>query len=305
MSALSMGFWWNFGADDDFYDCKRRVTYAFDHGITTFDLANNYGPPYGAGEETFGRIMHESLYPYRREMIITTKAGHDMWPGPYGDGSSRKMLMTSIDDSLRRMRLEYVDIFYSHRYDGITPIEETMQALVDIVRSGKALYVGLSKYPTDKLRQALAYLADAHVPCLIYQDKSNMLVDNLNDERRDLLTMYGVGYTAFSPLERGLLSDKYLNGIPADSRAALGKYFNKEVITESMLSRLKRLNDIAALRGQSLSQMAVAWLLRKPMVSSVIIGPRTHKQMVDLLGAVDSPVFDDEEVAVITDILQS
>lgn len=303
LSALSLGFWWNFGDDETYTSCHERVTTAFDNGITTFDLANNYGPPFGAAEEMMGRIMARSLRPHRDEMIITTKAGHDMWPGPYGDGSSRKMLMASIDASLKRLGLDYVDIFYSHRYDGVTPVEETMQAIVDIVRSGKAIYAGLSKYPADKLADALSYLRDAHVPCIIYQDKSNMLVDNLTDERRRLLESFGVGYTAFSPLQQGLLTDKYLNGIPVDSRAANGKHLHAADVTPELVATIVKLNEVAARRGQTLAQMAVAWLLRDEMTSSVIIGPRTMSQLITLLPATGNCEFSQEEIDEINGIL--
>lgn len=305
LSALSLGFWWNFGEDETFASCHERVTYAFDHGITTFDLANNYGPPFGAAEEMMGRIISRSMHTHRREMVITDKAGHDMWVGPYGDGSSRKMLMTSIDDSLTRMGIDYVDIFYSHRYDGVTPVEETMQALVDIVRAGKALYVGLSKYPADKLAEALSYLREARTPCIVYQDKSNMLVNNLTDERRVLLESYGVGYTAFSPLQQGLLTDKYLNGIPDYSRAANGKHLSHTDITPELVAKLKKLDAIAADRNQSLAQMAVAWLLDEPMTASVIIGPRTMEQLSTLLPAVSDTRFSNDEKEAINAILNS
>lgn len=305
MSALSLGFWWNFGETDTFASCHERVTYAFDRGINTFDLANNYGPPYGAAETMFGRILKKSLAPYRHEMIITSKAGHDMWPGPCGDGSSRKMLMTSIDESLRRMQLDYVDIFYSHRYDGFTPVEETMQALVDIVRAGKAIYVGLSKYPADKLAVALGYLADAKVPCLIYQDKANMLINNLTPDKRALIEAAGAGFTPFSPLHGGVLTDKYLFGIPADSRAALGKHLSAADVSPDRIARLRRLNDVALRRGQTLAQMAIAWLLREPLTSSVIIGPRTIEQMKPLLQAIDNISFTPEELTEIDTILHA
>lgn len=305
LSALSLGFWWNFGDDETYSSCHRRVTTAFDNGITVFDLANNYGPPFGAAEEMMGRIMAQSLHTHRHEMVITTKAGHDMWEGPYGDGSSRKMLMTSINESLSRMGIDYVDIFYSHRYDGVTPVEETMQALVDIVRSGKALYVGLSKYPADKLVEALAYLRDAHTPCIVYQDKSNMLVDNLTSAHREALEKYGVGYTAFSPLQQGLLTDKYLNGIPESSRAANDKHLHRSDITPELVAKLSRLNDIAAERNQTLAQMAVAWLLRDPSVTSVIIGPRTMSQLMSLLPAIGNTNFSDTEESLITSILNA
>lgn len=305
LSALSLGFWWNFGYDETFASCHERVTCAFDNGITVFDLANNYGPPFGAAEEMMGRIIAKSMHTHRHEMIITSKAGHDMWEGPYGDGSSRKMLMTSIDESLSRMGIDYVDIFYSHRYDGFTPIEETMQALANIVKAGKALYVGLSKYPADKLVEALTYLREARVPCIVYQDKSNLLIDNLTEERRATLEAFGIGYTAFSPLQQGVLTDKYLNGIPDNSRAAQGKHLHRTDITDELVAKLRRLNDIAADRNQTLAQMAVAWLLDNPMTASVIIGPRTIEQLKSLLPAVDNTTFSESEKSAIKAILNS
>lgn len=296
LSALSLGFWWNFGDIDTFASCRERVLRAFDLGITTFDLANNYGPPFGAAEETFGRIFAKDLQQYRHEMVITTKAGHSMWDGPYGDGSSRKMLMTSIDESLQRMGLDYVDIFYTHRYDGETPIEETAQALADIVRSGKALYVGISKYPADKLQQMCYYLKDAHVPCLVYQTRHNMLDSMVTPEHRHVIDMQHCGLTAFSPLANGLLSAKYLKDIPADSRAAQGKYINSATITPQLRARLNALNNIAQERGQSLSQMAIAWLLQRPEMTSVIIGPRTLNQLNDCAEALRNATFSDDEL---------
>jgi L-glyceraldehyde 3-phosphate reductase len=297
LSALTLGFWWNFGEIDTLASCRERVLRAFDLGITTFDLANNYGPPFGAAEETFGRIFASDLRPYRHEMVITTKTGHSMWCGPYGDGSSRKMLMTSIDESLQRMGLDYVDIFYTHRYDGETPIEETAQALVDIVRSGKALYVGISKYPVDKLQQMCDYLNEAHVPCLVYQTRHNMLDSMLTDEHRQIIAEQQCGITAFSPLANGLLSAKYLNDIPADSRAAQGKYITPATITPELRSRLNALNTIAQQRGQSLSQMAISWLLHRPEMTSVIIGPRTLAQLNDCAEALHNTTFTDDELA--------
>jgi L-glyceraldehyde 3-phosphate reductase len=297
LSALTMGFWWNYGETDAFAACRDRVLRAFDLGITTFDLANNYGPPYGAAEETFGRIFSRDLRPYRHEMVITSKAGHSMWDGPYGDGCSRKMLMTSIDESLQRMQLDYVDIFYVHRYDPEVPWEEPAQALVDIVRSGKALYVGISKYPADKLRLTCEYLRQAHVPCIVYQSKCNILEDTLTPEHRQVIQDYGLGYTAFSPLQQGMLSTKYLTDIPADSRAAQGKHLQREAITPEVRSRLIRLNELARQRGQSLSQMAIAWLLARSEMTSVIIGARTMQQMEDCIQSVGNITFTPEELA--------
>lgn len=303
MPEISLGFWWNFGGINVYEESLAKVTYAFDHGITCFDLANNYGPPYGSAEETFGRIYEENFKQHRHEMIITTKAGYDMWEGPYGNGSSRKMLMTSLDESLKRMKLDYVDIFYSHRYDGFTPIEETMQALVDIVKSGKALYVGLSNYPADKLSKAVAYLTNQHVHPLIYQGRYNMLVRDIEEKHFALLKELGVGLTAFSPLAQGLLTDKYINGIPADSRAALGHHLQKEAITPTVIAKVKALNEMAARRGQTLGQMAVSWILSRQIVTSVIIGPRTIEQMVDGLDAMKNEHFSAEELIEIDRIL--
>ena len=304
LSSLTLGFWWNFGEIDTYASCRERVLYAFDHGITTYDLANNYGPPFGAAEETFGRIMARDLRPYRHEMVVTTKAGHNMWHGPYGDGSSRKMLMTSIDESLQRMGIDYVDIFYSHRYDPEVPIEETAQALVDIVRSGKALYAGISKYPADKLRQMCDYLNAAHVPCLVYQSKCNILEDTLTAEHRAIIDADGMGFTAFSPLQQGLLSDKYLHGIPADSRVAQGKYLKRSDVTDDVVAKLTRLNALAASRGETLSQFAVTWLLSRPEMTSVIIGPRTIEQERDCVAALDHPMLSADELAAVADIMR-
>lgn len=302
LSAISLGFWWNFGEIDTFASCRERVLRAFDAGITTFDLANNYGPPYGAAEETFGKILARDMRPYRHEMVITTKAGHTMWHGPYGDGSSRKMLMTSIDESLRRMQLDYVDIFYTHRYDPEVPIEETAQALVDIVRSGKALYVGISKYPADKLQQMSHYLNQTHVPCLIYQSKCNIIEDTLTDAHKQIIAQQGIGFTAFSPLQQGLLSSKYLNDIPDDSRAAQGKYLQRSTITPELQLKLRQLNDIAQQRGQTLSQMAISWLLARPELTSVIIGPRTTDQLNDCLTALTAPPLTPTDLRAISTI---
>jgi L-glyceraldehyde 3-phosphate reductase len=304
LSALTLGFWWNFGETDAFASCRERVLRAFDLGITTFDLANNYGPPYGTAEETFGRIMSRDLKNYRHEMVITTKAGHAMWDGPYGDGCSRKMLMTSLDESLKRMQLDYVDIFYTHRYDPDVPLEETAQALVDIVRSGKALYVGISKYPADKLYFMCEYLREEHVPCLIFQSKCNMLDDTLTEEQKHVLEEFGCGYTAFSPLQQGMLSSKYLNDIPTDSRAAQGKNLKSAAITEDARRRLIQLNDVASQRGQSLSQMAIAWLLARREMTSVIMGPRTMQQMEDCVKALENITFTAEELDKINSILR-
>ena len=303
LPELSLGFWWNFGGINPLEESREKILYAFDHGITCFDLANNYGPPFGTAEQTFGRVYKDNLRPYRNEMIVTTKAGYNMWEGPYGCGSSRKMLMASIDDSLRRMNLDYVDIFYSHRYDPETPIDETMQALVDIVRQGKALYVGLSKYPVDKLLYAMKYLQESNVPCLIYQGRYNMLDRGVEQNILRTLSASGIGFTAFCPIAQGILTDKYLNGIPADSRVGKGHYLTEKDISADVLRKVAALNAVALRRGQTLAQMATAWLLAREEVTSVIIGPRTTAQLIDSLGAVANTSFDNEELKEIDKIL--
>lgn len=304
LPELSLGFWWNFGGINPLEESREKILYAFDHGITCFDLANNYGPPFGTAEQTFGRVYKDNLRPYRNEMIVTTKAGYNMWEGPYGCGSSRKMLMASIDDSLRRMGLDYVDIFYSHRYDPETPIDETMQALVDIVRQGKALYVGLSRYPVDKLLYAMKYLQESNVPCLIYQGRYNMLDRGVEQNILRTLSASGIGFTAFCPIAQGILTDKYLNGIPADSRVGKGHYLTEKDISADVLRKVAALNAVALRRGQTLAQMATAWLLAREEVTSVIIGPRTTAQLIDSLGAVANTSFDNEELKEIDKILE-
>ena len=303
LPEITLGFWWNYGDGNDYNDCLARMTYAFDNGITCFDLANNYGPPFGAAESNFGKMYTENFKAHRHEMIITTKAGYHMWEGPYGCGSSRKMLITSLNESLQRMKLDYVDIFYSHRYDGSTPIEETMQALIDIVRSGKALYVGLSNYPADKLVAAVAYLRNQHVNPIIYQGKYNMLVRDVEERHFDALQNLGIGFTAFSPLAQGILSGKYIDGIPADSRAACLNPLMKDMITTDALKKVQRLKLIAETRGQTLAQMAVAWILAKQAVTSVIVGSRTVEQLADSIGAVHNSSFTAEELLEINQIL--
>ena len=303
LPEITLGFWWNYGDGNDYNDCLARMTYAFDNGITCFALANNYGPPFGAAESNFGKMYTENFKAHRHEMIITTKAGYNMWEGPYGCGSSRKMLITSLNESLQRMKLDYVDIFYSHRYDGSTPIEETMQALIDIVRSGKALYVGLSNYPADKLVAAVAYLRNQHVNPIIYQGKYNMLVRDVEERHFDALQNLGIGFTAFSPLAQGILSGKYIDGIPADSRAACLNPLMKDMITTDALKKVQRLKLIAETRGQTLAQMAVAWILAKQAVTSVIVGSRTVEQLADSIGAVHNSSFTAEELLEINQIL--
>lgn len=297
LPALSLGLWHNFGDTVPLARSQAILHYAFDHGITHFDLANNYGPSYGSAEETFGQVMQRSFRPYRDELFISTKAGHDMWPGPYGEWGSRKHLMASIDQSLRRMQLDYVDIFYTHRYDPVTPLEETLQALVDIVRQGKALYIGISKYPKEAAKTAYRYLEERGVHCLLYQGRYNLL--NREPEEEGILRQAqknGTGFIAFSPLAQGLLTDRYLEGIPADSRMAQGASLQESVLTPALQERLKRLNELAAQRGQTLAEMSLAWLLRDEAVTSVIVGASSVEQLADNLKAVDNMTFTDEEL---------
>ncbi len=288
LPEISLGFWHNFGEAADPERCRFIVETAFDNGITCFDLANNYGPPYGSAEEMFGRIYKASLESHRDEIIVTTKAGHDMWPGPYGEWGSRKNLMASLDQSLKRMRLDYVDIFYSHRPDPLTPLEETMQALVDIVRQGKALYVGISKYPPEMAARAYAYLREAHVPCLVYQGRYNMLERVHEEEILPQAAAAGVGYVAFSPLAQGLLTDRYLNGIPEDSRMRHSQFLKESVLTPELLTQLRAWNEEAKAEGYSLAQYALRWILRRPEVTSVIIGASSVEQLKNNLQAVSA-----------------
>ncbi len=286
MSEISLGFWHNFGGTADYGTCRAIVEYAFDHGVTCYDLANNYGPPYGSAETTFGRIFRDSLQSHRDEMVITTKAGHDMWPGPYGEWGSRKSVMASLDQSLKRMGLDYVDIFYSHRPDPDTPIEETMQALADIVRSGKALYAGISKYPPEMAQRAYDYLKEARTPCLVYQGRYNMLDSTPEEHILPQAEKNGVGYVAFSPLAQGLLTDRYLNGIPEGSRMTRSRFLTPDVLTDDMLAGLRSLNEEAAASGLTLARYALKWILRRPEVTSVIVGASSVEQLADSLKAV-------------------
>ena len=304
LPEISLGFWHNFGDNHDESIGLDIVHYAFDHGICHFDLANNYGPPNGAAEERFGRYMKQSLHTHRDELFIATKAGHLMWPGPYGDWGSRKSLIASLDQSLRRMQLDYVDVYYTHRYDPNTPLEETMQALVDIVRSGKALYVGLSKYPADAARKAYAYLAAHDVPCLIYQGRYNMLTRDPEEFIIPQAHQHGAGFIAFSPLAQGLLTNRYLQGIPEGSRMTTSNFLRPEVLTDALLEKLRALNDVAQQRGQTLAEMALAWLLRDERVTSVIIGASSVEQLDKNLRARDNKHFTPEELALIDDILK-
>ena len=285
LPEISLGFWHNFGEAADPQRCRAIVETAFDNGITYFDLANNYGPPAGSAEEMFGRIFDQSLRAHRDEILVATKAGHDMWPGPYGEWSSRKSLVASLDQSLRRLRLDYVDIFYSHRPDPDTPLEETMQALVDIVRSGKALYAGISKYPPEMAARAYAYLRDAHVPCLVYQGRYNMLDREPEAEILSQAAAKGVGFVAFSPLAQGLLSDRYLNGIPDDSRMRHSQFLRESDLTPELLARLRAWNEEARAEGLSLAQYALRWILRRQEVTSVIVGASSVAQLQDSLKA--------------------
>ena len=304
LPAISLGLWHNFGDVDTLSLSRKKLHYAFDHGITHFDLANNYGPSYGSAEETFGQIMKSSFAPYRDELFISTKAGHDMWPGPYGNWGSRKHLMASLDQSLKRMNLDYVDVFYSHRYDPETPLEETLQALVDIVRKGKALYVGLSKYPLDAYLFACRYLKERDVPCLLFQGRYSMLVRE--PESQGILNAVkenGSGFVAFSPLAQGLLTNRYLNGIPDDSRIARGGFLKKEALTPEVLGKIQALNERAAMRGQSLAEMALAWLLKNETVTSVIVGASSVEQLGDSLKTLNHLSFEEEELRAIEKIL--
>ena len=306
LPILSLGLWHNFGLSDNFDEAKKMICFAFDKGITHFDLANNYGPPPGSAEINFGKIIKENLQSHRDEMIISSKAGHLMWLRPYGDGSSRKNLMASINQSLKRTGLEYFDIFYSHRYDRVTPVEETMQALIDIVRQGKALYVGISKYPPEKAEQAMKILKEQHVPCLIFQDKYSMLHRDPEKTIFEVVQKNGSGFIGFSPLAQGILSDKYLNGIPAESRAANPDGFlRKEQITQELVAIVKQLNEIAKERNQTLAQMVLAWALRKEIVTSLIVGTRSIKQLDDNLKAIDNLKFSEDELRRIDSILSS
>lgn len=300
LPEISLGLWQNFGDTSPLSRSREMILHAFDKGICHFDLANNYGPSYGSAEATFGQIMQADLRPYRDELFISTKAGYDMWPGPYGDKGSRKYLISSLDQSLKRMHLDYVDIFYSHRYDPDTPLEETMQALVDIVRSGKALYAGISNYPYDAAAFAYSYLREHNVPCLLHQLKYNILHRNPEDEGLiKQAAKNGSGLIVFSPLAQGLLTDRYLNGIPADSRASRDFSLKKDSLTPELLEKLEKLNHIAGERGQTLAQMALAWVLRDSMVTSVIVGASSIEQLDNNLLSIRNTRFSDEEIELI------
>jgi L-glyceraldehyde 3-phosphate reductase len=304
LPLISLGLWHNFGAQDSYANARAMLCRAFDLGITHFDLANNYGPPEGSAEVTFSRVLHEDLARWRDELIISTKAGYYMWPGPYGEWGSRKYLLSSLDQSLRRMRLDYVDIFYSHRFDPETPLEETMAALAHAVRSGKALYVGISNYKPADTARAAKLLREMGTPCVIHQPRYSMLDRWVEPELLATLEREGIGSIVFSPLAKGLLTDRYFGGIPADSRAGhAGRFLRPDDVTEAVLARTKRLNDLAKGRGQTLAQMALAWVLRHPTVTSALIGASRPSQVDDCVGATKNLHFAKEELAQIDAIL--
>lgn len=303
LPRISLGLWHNFGDVNDLAEARKMLTTAFDNGITHFDLANNYGTPFGSAETNFGKFIKNDFAPFRDELIISTKAGHLMWDGPYGDWGSRKYIIASINQSLKRMGLEYVDIFYSHRYDPNTPLEETMGALSDIVKQGKALYVGISKYPPNKAREAYRLLRENGTPCLIHQDRYNLFSREVEQSIFPLVEEKGIGFIGFSPLAQGMLSDKYLKGIPANSRAGQEfGFLKKEQITPETVQKIKRLNDFAKKRKQTLAQMALAWCLNDKRVTSVIVGTSSVKQLNDNIKALDNLHFTDDELWLIGEI---
>ena len=299
LPAVSLGLWHNFGGVDNFENSRAMLRRAFDLGITHFDLANNYGPPYGSAEENFGQIFKKDFLPYRDELVISTKAGWDMWPGPYGNLGSRKYLLASLDQSLKRMGLDYVDIFYHHRPDPDTPLEESMGALDTAVRSGRALYVGISAYDAKQSAEAIKILRQLGTPCLIHQPRYSMFVREPEDGLFNVLEKEGVGSIVFSPLAQGLLSDRYLKGIPSDSRAARDFFLKKNDISEAMLAKVRALNEIARQRGQTLAEMAVAWVLRDPRVTSALVGTSKVSQVDDNVAALKNLKFTAEELRAI------
>jgi L-glyceraldehyde 3-phosphate reductase len=296
LPPLSLGLWHNFGHDRPLELGRALLLRAFDRGVTHFDLANNYGPPYGSAESNFGRVLESDLRPYRDELIISSKAGYDMWPGPYGEWGSRKYLLASLDQSLARMGLDYVDIFYSHRFDPDTPLEETMGALDSAVRQGKALYVGISSYGAERTAEAAAILRALGTPLLIHQPSYSLLNRWVEQDLLEVLDEEGVGCIAFSPLAQGMLTSKYLDGVPEDSRAAEGRFLTTDMLTEERLEHVRALNELAAARGQKLSQMAIAWVLRDPRVTSALIGASSVEQLDENLAALDSLEFTDDEL---------
>ena len=304
LPLVSLGLWHNFGSEDPFDVARAMLLHAWDKGVTHFDIANNYGPAPGTAEMTVGRVLREDLLAHRDEMIISSKAGYWGWDGPYGNGGSRKYMIASCDQSLKRTGLEYFDIFYSHRYDPQIPIEETMQALVDIVRAGKALYVGISNYPADKQKEAYDYLTAAHVPCVISQYKASIACPETLEANLPVANANGSGFICYSPLAQGLLTNRYLNGIPAGSRASKNVFLHPEQVTAEAVARAQQLGAIAAERGQTLAQMAVAWLLNKE-VTSVIIGASSVAQLDDNLHAIDNMTFTEEELKKIEQIMHN
>jgi L-glyceraldehyde 3-phosphate reductase len=297
LPAITLGLWQNFGSSRPLEHSRAILRRAFDRGVTHFDLANNYGPPYGSAEENFGRLMAQDFRPLRDQLVISTKAGYDMWPGPYGEWGSRKYLLASLDQSLKRMGLDYVDIFYSHRFDPETPLEETMGALDTAVRQGKALYVGISSYSGQRTREAVEILRELGTPLLIHQPSYSLLNRWIEEDLLDVLKSAGVGCIAFSPLAQGLLSDKYLGGIPDDSRARQGDSFDQGLLSDENLARVRALNEIAGRRGQSLAQMAIAWVLRDPRITSALVGVSSVEQLDANLSALDRLDFSAEELA--------
>lgn len=300
LPKVSLGFWHNFGGVDSYDRARAIARCAFDNGITHFDLANNYGPPYGSAEQTLGKLMDDDFRPYRDELFIATKAGYDMWPGPYGNWGSRKYLFASLEQSLKRMRLNYVDLFYSHRYDPNTPLEETLQALVDIVRQGKALYIGISRWPLEALRVAHDYLKAHDVPMLIYQGRINLLDrEPINEGILDYCQRQGIGFISFSPLAQGLLTDRYLHGVPDDSRMARNHFLKKERLTPELLNYLQRLNAAATERGESLAEMALSWVLHQQGITSVLVGASNPEQLQKNLRSVHAQPFDENIEAIV------
>lgn len=300
LPKVSLGFWHNFGGVDSYDRARAIARCAFDNGITHFDLANNYGPPYGSAEQTLGKLMDDDFRPYRDELFIATKAGYDMWPGPYGNWGSRKYLFASLEQSLKRMRLDYVDLFYSHRYDPNTPLEETLQALVDIVRQGKALYIGISRWPLEALRVAHDYLKAHDVPMLIYQGRINLLDrEPINEGILDYCQRQGIGFISFSPLAQGLLTDRYLHGVPDDSRMARNHFLKKERLTPELLNYLQRLNATATERGESLAEMALSWVLHQQGITSVLVGASSSEQLQKNLRSVHAQPFDENIGAIV------
>lgn len=300
LPKVSLGFWHNFGGVDSYDRARAIARCALDNGITHFDLANNYGPPYGSAEQTLGKLMDDDFRPYRDELFIATKAGYDMWPGPYGNWGSRKYLFASLEQSLKRMRLNYVDLFYSHRYDPNTPLEETLQALVDIVRQGKALYIGISRWPLEALRVAHDYLKAHDVPMLIYQGRINLLDrEPINEGILDYCQRQGIGFISFSPLAQGLLTDRYLHGVPDDSRMARNHFLKKERLTPELLNYLQRLNATATERGESLAEMALSWVLHQQGITSVLVGASSPEQLQKNLRSVHAQPFDENIEAIV------